>query len=104
MSAYLNYKASALDNISYRAEFYDDEQGQRTGTKTRYVETGIGWQHWFSPQIEIRPEVTYYRSLRCERLQWQLEPRGFPRTRTSLSSERRTSSFTSDAWVVAAAS
>jgi hypothetical protein len=61
--AYLNYKASPLDNISYRAEFYDDEQGQRTGTKTRYVETGIGWQHWFSPQIEIRPEVTYYRSL-----------------------------------------
>jgi hypothetical protein len=61
--AYLNYKASPLDNISYRLEFYDDKQGQRTGTKTRYVETGIGWQHWFSPQIEIRPEFTYYRSL-----------------------------------------
>jgi Putative beta-barrel porin-2, OmpL-like. bbp2 len=60
---YLNYKATPLDNISYRAEFYDDQQGQRTGVKTRYVETGIGWQHWFSPQIEIRPEVTYYRSL-----------------------------------------
>ncbi len=61
--AYLNYKATPLDNISYRAEFYDDKQGQRTGTKTRYVETGLGWQHWFSPQIEIRPEFTYYRSL-----------------------------------------
>ncbi|HEX8031380.1 MAG TPA: outer membrane beta-barrel protein, partial [Vicinamibacterales bacterium] len=61
--AYLNYKASPLDNISYRIEFYDDKQGQRTGVKTRYVETGIGWQHWFSPQIEIRPEVSYYRSL-----------------------------------------
>jgi hypothetical protein len=60
---YLNYKPSPLDNISWRAEFYDDKQGQRTGTKTRYIETGIGWQHWFSPQIEIRPEVTYYRSL-----------------------------------------
>jgi hypothetical protein len=60
---YLNYKPTPLDNISYRAEFYDDQQGQRTGVKTRYVETGIGWQHWFSPQIEIRPEVTYYRSL-----------------------------------------
>jgi hypothetical protein len=32
-----------LDNISYRAEFVDDYQGQRTGTKTRYIETGIGW-------------------------------------------------------------
>ena len=61
--AYLNYKVTPLDNISYRAEFVNDEQGQRTGTKTRYVETGIGWQHWFSPQIEIRPEVSYYRSL-----------------------------------------
>ena len=61
--AYLNYKATPLDNISYRIEFFDDKEGQRTGVKTRYVETGIGWQHWFSPQIEIRPEVTYYRSL-----------------------------------------
>jgi hypothetical protein len=61
--AYLNYKPTPLDNISYRLEYYDDQEGQRTGTKTRYVETGIGWQHWFSPQIEIRPEFTYYRSL-----------------------------------------
>jgi hypothetical protein len=60
---YLNYKPAPLDNISYRAEFVDDYQGQRTGTKTRYIETGIGWQHWFSPQIEIRPEVSYYKSL-----------------------------------------
>jgi hypothetical protein len=60
---YLNYQFSPLDNISFRPEFYNDMQGQRTGTKTRYVDFGIGWQHWFSPQIEIRPEVTYYRSL-----------------------------------------
>jgi hypothetical protein len=52
-----------LDNLTYRAEFVDDMQGQRTGTKTRYIETAIGWQHWFSPQIEIRPEVAYYKSL-----------------------------------------
>jgi hypothetical protein len=60
---YISYKASALDNISYRAEYFDDVEGQRTGTKTAYVETGIGWQHWFSPQIEIRPEVSFYKSL-----------------------------------------
>jgi hypothetical protein len=60
---YLNYQFSPLDNISFRPEFYDDMQGQRTGTKTRYVDFGIGWQHWFSPQVEIRPEVTYYKSL-----------------------------------------
>ena len=60
---YVNYKPTPLDNISYRLEYYDDKQGQRTGTKTAYLETGIGWQHWFSPQIEIRPELTYYKSL-----------------------------------------
>jgi Putative beta-barrel porin-2, OmpL-like. bbp2 len=60
---YINYKVSPLDNISYRAEYFDDVEGQRTGTKTGYFETGIGWQHWFSPQIEIRPEVSFYKSL-----------------------------------------
>ena len=59
---YLNYQIGKLDNLSYRAEFFDDMEGQRTGVKTRYFETGIGWQHWFSPQIEVRPEVTFYRS------------------------------------------
>jgi hypothetical protein len=60
---YVNYRITPLDNISYRAEYVNDYQGQRTGTKTAYFETGIGWQHWFSPQIEIRPEVSYYKSL-----------------------------------------
>lgn len=60
--AYLNYKWSPMDNISFRAEYYYDEEGQRTGTATRYAELGIGWQHWFSPQVEIRPEIDYYRS------------------------------------------
>jgi Putative beta-barrel porin-2, OmpL-like. bbp2 len=61
--AYLNYKLSPLDNISFRPEFYDDMVGQRTGVKTRYANFGVGWQHWFSPQVEIRPEVVYYHSL-----------------------------------------
>jgi hypothetical protein len=61
--AYWNYQTSPLDNISLRTEFYNDENGQRTGFATRYVDVGLGWQHWFSPQVEIRPEVTWYRSL-----------------------------------------
>jgi len=60
---YINFTPSKMDNISLRSEFFDDEEGQRTGTKTRYVSAAIGWQHWFSPQIEIRPEVAYYRAL-----------------------------------------
>jgi hypothetical protein len=59
---YWNYKATPLDNISLRLEYYHDEQGQRTGTATRYADVGLGWQHWFSPQVEVRPEVTYYKS------------------------------------------
>jgi hypothetical protein len=60
---YLSYSPTKLDNISWRMEWFDDVEGQRTGVKTNYLETGIGWQHWFSPQIEIRPEVSFYRSL-----------------------------------------
>jgi hypothetical protein len=60
---YWNYRYSALDNFSFRPEFYDDEEGQRTGTRTRYLNWGLGWQHWFSPQIEVRPEVNYYHSI-----------------------------------------
>ena len=60
--AYINYQFSDLDNISFRPEFYDDRQGQRTGVVARYVNFGIGWQHWLSPQVELRPEVDYDRS------------------------------------------
>jgi hypothetical protein len=60
--AYLNYKFTPMDNLSFRAEYYHDMQGQRTGVATRYSEFALGWQHWFSPQIEIRPEVGYYKS------------------------------------------
>jgi hypothetical protein len=61
--AYLNYTPNALNNITLRGEYLDDEKGQRTGAKTRYVAGAIGWQHWFSPQIEMRPELAYYRAL-----------------------------------------
>jgi Putative beta-barrel porin-2, OmpL-like. bbp2 len=63
MVAFLNYKFSPLDNISFRPEFYNDMNGQRTTVKTRYANFAVGWQHWFSPQVEIRPEVAYYHSL-----------------------------------------
>lgn len=57
--AYINYQFSPLDNLSLRPEFYDDKAGQRTGVKTRYLNLGFGWQHWLSPQIELRPEIDY---------------------------------------------
>ena len=61
--AYLNYSPDPLNNFSFRPEYYADMQGQRTGTEADYYEFSFGWQHWFSPQIEVRPEIGYYRSI-----------------------------------------
>jgi len=60
---YLNYKFSPNDNISWRAEYFDDITGQRTGFKTAYFNYAMGWQHWLSPTVTIRPEVAFYNSL-----------------------------------------
>ena len=61
--AYINYSPDPLDNFSLRPEYFWDAQGQRTGVATRYVNLAFGWQHWFSPQVEVRPEIAYYHSL-----------------------------------------
>ena len=52
-----------MDNISWRVEYFDDQNGQRTGFKTTYFNYAIGWQHWFSPSVTFRPEVAWYNSL-----------------------------------------
>ena len=63
VTGYLSYSPGKLDNFSFRPEYYADPQGQRTGTPADYYELSFGWQHWLSPQIELRPEVGYYRSI-----------------------------------------
>jgi Putative beta-barrel porin-2, OmpL-like. bbp2 len=60
--AYINYSPEPLDNFSFRPEIYYDPFGQRTATAATYYEFTIGWQHWFSPQVETRPEIGYYHS------------------------------------------
>jgi hypothetical protein len=60
---YVNYSPNKLNNFTFRTEFLMDPEGQRTGVVTNYVDAALGWQHWFSPQIEVRPEIGYYRSL-----------------------------------------
>jgi hypothetical protein len=60
--AYWNYQLNPLDNLTLRTEYFDDMQGQRTGLATGYEGVAVGIQHWLSPQIELRPEVAYYRS------------------------------------------
>jgi hypothetical protein len=60
---YVNYSPNKLNNFSMRLEWYDDMEGQRTGVKSRYLDVAGSWQHWLSPQIEMRPEIAYYKSL-----------------------------------------
>jgi hypothetical protein len=60
---YVNYSPNKLNNFSLRTEYFNDPQGQRTGFATAYYDAALAWQHWFSPQIELRPEIAYYRSI-----------------------------------------
>jgi hypothetical protein len=61
---YLSYTPDPLNNWVFRLEWYDDPQGWRTATggSTKYFDTMLSWQHWWSPQIEIRPEISYWQS------------------------------------------
>ena len=60
------YSPNKLNNFTLRTEFFIDPQGQRNGVVTNYVDAALAWQHWFSPQIEMRPEIAYYRSLNAD--------------------------------------
>jgi hypothetical protein len=65
-TGYLNYQIDALNNISFRPEYYYDPERWRTGTRAAYVNFGLGWQHWLSPQIEFRPEIDWDRSINAK--------------------------------------
>jgi len=60
---YINYSPNKLNNFSIRTEYFNDYYGQRTGVPTAYTDIALSWQHWFSPQIEMRPEIGYYYSI-----------------------------------------
>jgi hypothetical protein len=63
---YVNYSPNKLNNFTFRTEFFMDPQGQRTGVVNNYTDVTLSWQHWFSPQIELRPEIAYYRALKAD--------------------------------------
>ena len=53
------YQLTDKDYIGMRGEAFDDVRGQRTGFATWYTETTLGWVHWLTPSIEVRPEIRY---------------------------------------------
>jgi hypothetical protein len=67
--AILNYTMYEIDRhnaIGIRNELYDDASGQRTGFRTAYYEGTIGWQHYFSDDVYMRPEIGYYHAFNAE--------------------------------------
>ncbi|NMV39359.1 outer membrane beta-barrel protein [Ralstonia insidiosa] len=59
---YLNWQVSSKDSVSFRVEYMDDRQGQRTGTPARYWGEAIGWTHFFNQSVLIRPEINRYQA------------------------------------------
>jgi len=59
---YFNVELNPANMVSFRNEWYDDKDGQRTGYATRYTSHTLGMTHWLSQDIEVRPEVRYERS------------------------------------------
>jgi hypothetical protein len=50
------------DYITIRNEWWKDTDGERSGFPSTYTSNAIGLCHNFSPEIQIRPEIGYYRS------------------------------------------
>jgi hypothetical protein len=67
--ALLNYTIYQIDHrnfIGIRNEIFNDATAQRTGFKTIYYETTIGWNHDISDDIQLRPEIGYYHAFNAK--------------------------------------
>jgi hypothetical protein len=60
---YTLYEIGRHDFVGMRNEYYADLSGQRTGYQTAYYEGTVGWNHYFSDDIYIRPEAGFYHAL-----------------------------------------
>lgn len=45
--------------LSFRFDFFNDPQGQRTGYPTPYIDATLGLSHAFNSYIKIRPEIRH---------------------------------------------
>jgi hypothetical protein len=61
----LNYTVLQVSNKDFfvvRNEWMNDEHGTRYGFAGNYSSNSIGWTHNFTPSLQIRPELGYYRN------------------------------------------
>lgn len=56
---YLEFKVLEKNFMSFRTDFLDDFNGQRTGYATAYIGWTLGLTHYFSDFLEVRPEIRY---------------------------------------------
>lgn len=56
---YMELKVANKDFLSFRTDYLDDYDGQRTGFVTQYMSWTFGLSHFFSNLVEVRPEARY---------------------------------------------
>jgi hypothetical protein len=59
---YTMFQVSPKDFFTVRNEWVKDEHGTRYGFAGNYSSHTIGWTHNFTPYLQVRPEVGYYRN------------------------------------------
>lgn len=56
---YFQIKVSSKDYLTVRNDVLADLKGQRSGFKTVYSSHTVGWSHWLSNELIVRPEIRY---------------------------------------------
>ena len=56
---YFQVKLSDKDYMTIRNDALADLKGQRSGFKTVYSSHTVGWSHWISNELIVRPELRY---------------------------------------------
>jgi hypothetical protein len=59
---YTMFELTKKDFIVFRNEWAKDETGFRYGFKGNYTGNAFGWTHNFTPLLQVRPEIGYYRN------------------------------------------
>lgn len=56
---YFQINISSKDYLTIRNDVLADLKGQRSGFKTVYSSHTVGWSHWLSNELIVRPEIRY---------------------------------------------
>lgn len=55
----IEFKVFDKNFVSFRTDYFDDYQGQRSGFDTPYMSLTLGLTHTFSDYLQVRPEIRY---------------------------------------------